>query len=397
MKRTKLGMAMIGVLLSFFLISGGIAKAEDGVTDNEILIGSTMDLSGPVAFMGQAFRDGALLYFKHINDQGGIHGRKIKFLVEDDGFQSPRTVLAAKKLITKDKVFCMSMNLGAGGILAIMPLLEEYKVPLLPAGTSNEQLTIPPRKYIFLADTSFRYQGIVAVKYTKETLKALNPKVAIVYQDDVSGSQWLAGIKEGYTKYYGIKDVLELSYKRGAMDFSSQIAKCKQAGVTHVYMHTNIREPAALLKEAQRVQYKAVFFANASSNFKQVVQLAGDAVDYTNGLYMSSYSRDIHQEDTPGFKLYRELVKKYNMGSLDNQGNQWAFSASIILCEVLQRAGKNLTREGFIKAAETMTDYDNGMTVPVTWRSDKRGGGDAVRIFIAENGNWVPKTGWILQ
>lgn len=399
MKRFKLGMAMMVVLSAFLLMGSGILQAEDGVTNDEILIGSTMDLSGPLAFMGQSWKDGAMAYFRYINDNGGIHGRKIKFLVEDDGFQSPRTVQAAKKLVIKDKVFCMSMNMGAAGIFAILPFLEQQKVPMLPAGTANELLTIPARKYVFVADTSYRLCGIVAVKYLRDTLKAKHPRFAVIYQDDVTGTQWLTGVKEGAAKYYNIKGIPELSYKRGAIDFSAQVAKCKQDGATHIFIHGNVREPAAILKEAERLQYKATFFANGASQMDKTVELCGDALSYSSGFYAASYGIDPVVDDNEGIRKFRHVVKTYNIGNAENTMNAWGCNAAMILCEVLNRAGKDLTREGFIKAAETIKDFDTGMLSPITWRSDKRQGGDAVRMFKADRARvkFMPISGWLYQ
>ncbi len=400
MKKFKLGTVVLIVLLSFFLISGGIAQAEDGVTNDEIRIGSTLDLSGPIAFMGISVRDGANMYFKYINDKGGIHGRKIKLLAEDDGFQSPRTVQAAKKLVTKDKIFCMTMSLGSANVFAMLPFLEENKIPLLPAGTANEALAIPPRKYVFLIDTGYTIQGILGVKYMMTTLKAKNPKVAVIYQEDVTGQQWLGGVKAGCARY-GIKDVLELSFKRGSIDFGSQISKCKQAGITHIFTHTNVREPAAIMKEAQRIQYKAVYITNNASQGPKVLELIGnDTLAYTNGYFAMGIINDINTEDTKGYKLYKQECKKAGLpkAEIENTMRIWSFQAAMTLCEVLQRAGKDLTRDGFIKAAETMKNYDNGIEVPTTWSSDRRDGGRAVKIYKAEKGNiWVPKTGWISQ
>lgn len=389
---------IIGLLATFLFVQADMAKAEIGVTDNEILIGSTMDLSGPLAFMGKSWKDGANLYFKYINDQGGIHGRKIKFQVEDDGFQAPRTVQGIKKLITKDKVFCMSMNMGAAGIMAAIPLLEVHKIPLLPAGTANAALTNPPRKYIFLVDTSYVTCAVIAAKYIHDTMKAKNPVPAVIYQEDITGQQWLQGVKEGFEKIYGIKNVLDLSYKRGAIDFSAQVARCKQAGATHIFIHGNIREPAAILKEAQRIQHKALFMCNTAAAANKVIELCGvDAISYSNGLYHVTYAVDNMEETTPGTTLYKNLIDKYKMCEVTNPMNGWGFNAAWVLCEVLKRAGKDLTREGFIKAAETINNFETTLMTPITWAADKRGGGDYGRIFKADpvKGRWTVLSEWI--
>lgn len=396
MKKITVKMLLLITFLSVLLIGvGGIAVAEDGVTDHEILVGSTMDLSGPLAFMGQNWKIGADLYFKYINDNGGVHGRKIRFIVEDDGFQAPRTVQAIKKLITKDKIFCTSMNLGAASMLAIAPLLEQYKVPMFPASTGNILLSNPPRKYIFLSETNYVLMGRLAVKYLLENMKVKNPKVAILYQEDAAGKEWLQGVQEG-CQIKKLPTPLELSYKRGATDFSSQIAKCKQGGITHIFMHGNIREPAMIMKEAQRIQYKATYIGNPPQADNRTVELCGDALPYSNGYYFFSNFR-FAPNDSDLYKKMEVAVKKYGGASLDNRSHQWGFSSAQLLCEVLKRSGKDLTREGFVKAAESLKKYDNGMQCPITFAPGRRDGGQAANVYQAKNGAWVSISGWIME
>lgn len=384
---------MMFFFVVFFSVTAGVAQAEIGVTDNEIIVGGTMDLSGPIAFYGNTMKDGAALYFRYINDQGGIYGRKIKWLVEDDGYQSPRAALAAKKLITKDNVFCLHMCLGSAGVEAMYPLLVQYKVPLFIAGTSDDALAIPPRKYIFLRDTGYLYQGILAVQYIVKDMKETNPKMAILYQDDKVGAQYRDGVRKGCQKF-GVKNLLEVSYKKGTVDFSSQVSILKSSGITHVVMFTNVREPALIFKEAQRIQYKAVYFAANQSVYPKILELAGDSVDYTNGFYGMSLLGD---ENSAGFKLYWDIVKKYQVKNAGDHLHIGAFAAAMALCEVAKRAGKNLTREGFIKAAETLRDYNAGpgLTVPMTFTSERRDGGRTGKMCKATGGKWVPITGWL--
>lgn len=363
------------------------SKAEvRGVTDTEILIGSTMDLSGPVAFFGKTISEAAETYFKYVNDKGGIHGRKIRWLVEDDGYQSPRTVGAAKKLILKDKVFCMHMNIGAAGIHAMAPLLDQYKVPLFVIATSDDNLLVPPRKYIFGRDSGYIPQGFLSVKYTAAVMKEKISKAAIIFQDDAPGHQYSKGLRKGFEKY-GIKDWVELSYKRGSVDFSSQMSVCKANGITHVFMFTNVREPAAILKEAQRINYKALFFTSSSSAWGKVLELAGDSVDFSKGFYCVS-----NDNGDQNNKAYWDMAKKTNLRNPHEFLTKAAVSGAMIMEEILRRAGRDLTVESAIKAAETFKNYDNGLMVPTTWGPDRRDGGRSNMVFKAEKGKWVRVT-----
>lgn len=381
------------IALAFpFIFVGGVCWAEVGISKDEIKIGGTGDLSGPVAFLGTGVRDGAVLYFKYINDEGGIHGRKIRYVFEDDGYQSPRAVQACKKLVTRDKVFCMFMVVGSAQVNAMYPFLESRGIPCLLPATQNRDMAVPPRKYLFLADPTYTTQAKLAMEYIVEDMGVKNPKIACIYQDDTPGHDWRNGARIG-TKYYGL-DLLELPYKRGAVDFSSQMAKCKNAGVTHILMWTLVREPAFIMKEAQRLQYKALYIAATPSGTKKVIHLAGDSIDYSNGFYLTAIINDPLSENTPGIRELKENMARYKMCDIENFYNAYGYQAAMTLVEGLKRVGRNLTREGLIKALETFKDFDNGFLAPITWGPNLRAGGSAIKMFKVKNGYWKPVGDW---
>jgi branched-chain amino acid transport system substrate-binding protein len=380
------------VALALLLVFGGAAWAEEGVSKDEIKIGGIVDLSGPIAFMGKGVSDGAKLYFKYLNDKGGIYGRKINYILEDDGYQSPAAVQAAKKLVVGDKVFCIFMVLGSAQCNAMYPFLESKGVPLITPGTQNRDMGVPPRKYLFLADPHYTLQGKLAVEYIVEDMRIKKPKIAVLYQDDAPGHDWRNGVSIG-AKHYGL-DLLDLPYKRGTVDFSAQIARCKNEGITHILMWTLIREPAILMKEAQRLQYKATYFTSTASNDKKCIDLAGDAVDYSNGFYALSMVYDVYTQNTPRIKEYKQNIAKYNLCRIDNFYNLYGYQAAVTLTEGIRRAGKNLTREGLIKALESFKAFDNGILSPITWGPNRRAGGSSIRVDKAEKGIWTPVSKW---
>lgn len=390
MKVNKLLIICMIFFMSWFLINAEVALAEDGVTDDEITIGCTLDLSGPVAFLGNVVKHGATLYFRHINDQGGINGRKIKFLIEDDGYQAPRTVLAAKKLVTKNKIFVMSCNLGGANIEAMRAYLAENKIPLLPGAGS-----VPPSEYVFLTDTVSSVQASLAMKYIMRTLKPKNPKFAVIYEDSYSGHQWRDGVKSAAPKY-GVKP-LEISYKRGSTEMSAQVSRCKQEGITHILVYGLIREPGLIMKEAQRIQYKATYFYSNGATNQKSLELAGDAVNYSDGVYVTAIN-NLGQGSSKIIQFYKDLEKKYNYTEDTSPSALWGFNSAALLCEVLKRSGKNLTRENFIKAAETIKDWEIGLQPPTTFGPNRRDGGRSIMICRATNkATWIPVTGWISE
>ena len=378
---------LIIVMVMFMSVFGtGYVFAEVGVTDSEIKIGGILDLSGPIAFMGKSVSDGSKLYFKYINDQGGIHGRKINYLVEDDGYKAPRAVQAVKKLITRDKVFCIFSVLGSAQSNAMYPILKAKGIPLILPATQNQDMGVPPRKYLFLGDPTYTLQGKVAIEYIVEDMGIKNPKIACIYQDDTPGHDWRNGVRIG-TKHFGL-DVLELPYKRGTVDFSSQIVKCKNAGITHMLVWSLIREPGIMMKEAQRLQFKPTYIYATPSISKKVLELSGDALDYNDDIYGTSIWVDALREETPNLKLLKETIDKYGMGSIGDAFIVYGFQSAITLVEGLKRAGKDLTREGLIKALETFKNFDNGILSPITWGPNLRAGGSSVKMFKVQGSEW---------
>jgi branched-chain amino acid transport system substrate-binding protein len=161
--------------------------------------------------MGKGVSGGADTYFKMINDQGGVHGRKIVYLVEDDGYSPPKAVAAAKKLVEGDQVFSIFMVLGSAQSLAMYPTLERAGVPLIQPATQASTIAYPPTKYLFHADPNYIVQAKIGMDYAVKELKMEKPKVAVVYQDDEPGQDWLKGVKEACA-HYKLEVVAEASY-----------------------------------------------------------------------------------------------------------------------------------------------------------------------------------------
>ena len=373
------------------------AAAETGVTDKEIKLGAIMDLSGPIAFMGKGIAGGQATYYKYINDQGGVHGWKIKLLIEDDGYSPPKSVAAAKKLIERDKIFCISMVLGSAQALAMYPILERAGVPLVHTGTQNSRIGTPPKKYLFLADPSYLDQAKIQIAYAIKDMKMKKPKVGVVYQDDEPGQDYHKGVVLA-CKHYGLELAVDAPYKRGTVDFSSHVAKLKEAGVDLVMTWLLVREPAALLKEAMKVEYKAVWMTASGSADPMILKLAGDAAFYGNGFYAAGILA-YPFKDNPAAAELMAAFPKYNKRPWSFY-DYYSWGAAKIMVEALRRAGKNPTRESLIKGLETFKGYKTGIYGPLTWRPDKRAGNQSIQMQSAVklpggNHRWFPISSWV--
>src|SRR5678816_1065106 len=230
-------------------VFGALAAEQQGVSKNEIVIGSIQDLSGPIAGFGKQVRLGMMLRVDEINEQGGINGRKLKLLVEDSGYDPKKAVLAAQKLVNQDKIFIMIGHIGTAQNNAAMPVqFEKNVINFFPITAAREMYEPFHRlKYSFAA-TYFDQVKTAMPKLIKE--KGAK-KVCIMYQDDEFGLEVLRG-GEAALKTIGMEFAEKTSYKRGATDFSSQVARMKAAGCDFVVLGTIIRETIGGIAEGRK-------------------------------------------------------------------------------------------------------------------------------------------------
>ncbi len=379
------------VLLFLVLASPLWAEDAPGVTETTIKVGTICDLTGPLAFYGQELSAGARLYFSFINDQGGVHGRKIEYVVEDDGYRPPKAVAAARKLLDKDKIFCFLAVLGTPSCTAIFPILEQEQVPLVGPVTASSSMHTPPKKYVFALPGSYDAQSRIAVKYILES-GTESPRLAILYQDDGYGKDGLKGLKEG-AKAHNLEIVAEETYKRGAVDFSSQALNLKKANPTHVILYTVIRETAAILTEAKRLNWNPVFIGSNATADDKIIALAGDAAEG----YMALQFMDFYTEDLPAAAAYRELIKKYDPEHSPGFLHALGYTVAGLLVEGLNRAGENPTREGLVEAMESFKNFAGTMMPAITYGENLRGGGDAAIVLKADvnSKKFVKISDWI--
>jgi branched-chain amino acid transport system substrate-binding protein len=220
--------------------TGALAQnSNQGVSKTEITLGSIQDLSGPIAGFGKQVRLGMMLRVDEVNEQGGIHGRKIVLKVEDSAYDPKKAVLAAQKLVNQDKIFAMVGHIGTAQNLATFPVLfEKNIINFFPVTAAREMYEPFNRlKYSFAA-TYFDQMRLATPKLVKEKSAK---KVCAMYQDDEFGLEVLRGAEEGL-KDIGMTMAEKTSYKRGATDFSSQVAKMKASGCDMVVLGTIIRE-----------------------------------------------------------------------------------------------------------------------------------------------------------
>ncbi len=232
-----------------------------GVSKNEILLGTLQDLSGPVASYGKQIRNGMLLRLDEVNEQGGVHGRRLKLATEDSGYDPKKSLLAAQKLVNQDKIFVMVGSLGTGPNIAAMPVQFEKNVVNFFPITAAREMYEPFNKLKYALGAAYydQVRGTLPQLVKEKNAK----KVCTLYQDDDYGLDVLRGAEAGL-KTMNMALVEKTSYKRGATDFSSQVAKMKASDCDLVVLGTIIRETIGAIAESRKTGFNPVFFGPSS-------------------------------------------------------------------------------------------------------------------------------------
>ncbi len=368
------------------------ARADvQGVSDDEIVLGTHLDLSGPINFWGLPIKNGMELAIEEINSAGGIHGRTIKLIVEDTGYDPKRAVLATQKMLTRDKIFAMVGSMGTPTSAATMPLVLKRGLPHLFPITPAEMFYKPYDKLKFAFFSPYYDNIRTGLKYLIETKG--KKRVGILYQDDEFGANVLKGAKD-QLQAMGLPLVSSTTYKRGATDFSSQIARLKSDGVDLVVLGTIIRETVGAMATARKMGWNVDFIVSQAGYAPVVAALGKGNVE---GLYGGGMT-PIPYPDTasPGVKKW---LKRYK-DKFGKDANVQAVIGYIVMKTVamgLENAGRDLTPDSLVAGLEKISGYQNMFgSAPISFSA---GNHLATRkTFVAQirNGRWVTLTDFML-
>ncbi len=365
-------------------LGASLAFAQtQGVSKTEITLGSIQDLSGPLAGFGKQIRQGMMMRVDELNEQGGVNGRKVNLLVEDSGYDPKKAILSAQKLVNQDKIFMMVGHLGTAQNLAAMPIqFEKNVINFFPITAAREMYEpFHKLKYAFAA-TYYDQLRIAAPKLVKDR----NIKSAcIIYQDDDFGLEVLRGAEAGL-KTIGMDFVEKTSFKRGATDFSSQVAKMKASGCEMVVLGTIIRETIGTIGESRKTGFNPLFLGSSAAYTDLIHKLGGKAMD---GLFatMTSQNPYVDAAEQP----IRHWANKYKTKFNEDPAvfSVYGYSAIDALIRGAQKAGTDLTTESFIKAMDTMViPRDMFGTAESSFSSTKRLGNNLSRLSQIQDGRW---------
>lgn len=362
------------------------AQAEMGVSDDEIKIGGAHDLSGIFAPFSVPAVKAANLYFDEINAAGGVHGRKITYIVEDHGYQVPKAVQAANKLVNRDQVFAMLLNLGTPHNLAMFKLMGPKGVPNVSPLTAARQMVEPFEPWKF-AGTSSYFDGVQA---TTEYMAAEqgSKTFCLMYLPTDFGIEIKEGLQAGAAASgtaYGV----ETKHKPDETDFAGALGKIKDGGCDTVGLALGVSQTINVIATANKLGMSDMKFVLSSAGFHTVVAKGLAAQGVMGGVYAGAGWQDLEARlatpEVGGWvKAYTEATGEKFPGS----GALLGRSAAELLVRGLEAAGPDLTRDGFIAAMEGLAFQDVISGYPVAMSGDNHVAGRSVFVSVVENGSW---------
>ncbi len=343
-----------------------------GLSADQILIGSSLALNGHAGYLGTQTIHGALAYLNHVNSQGGIHGRRITVIKYDDGYDPPRCVTNTQKLIVEDKVFALFCYVGTPTTVKILPLIEEARIPVLGMFTGANALREPLNRYLINVRASYYQETGAAVKHLVEKMKLT--RIAVFYQYDAYGFDGLKGT-EIALRSYGLVPVATGTYIRGTQDVEEGLEKITAAQTEAVVMIGTYEPCAKFIRLAKSKNFAPVFYNVSFVGADELARLLGQ-IDATIIVTQVVPPPEVYhtRKDLWGAGEYIELLKKYFPLDRPNFVSLEGYINARVLVEGLKRAGKNLDREKFIKALESIQNLDLGIDNPLSFsRRDHQG------------------------
>lgn len=382
---------MVGMifLLGFLFIgfSSSPLAAESGVSDKEILIGSCSDHTTDTQKVRTEIRlQGVKSYFEYINDLGGVYGRKIKLLEKDDAYDPGEAILCFRKLMDAN-VFAGAFFIGGPTAAKYAPLGEKNHIPVIGFVAGSNFLYDPVKKYVFAVRGSY----LDMIEGTVGKLLAKGPhRVGIIFQEDAFGGGAYEALRI-VLKKRSMEPVVAAGVLHGSADIDKAMAQLK-AGRPDVIVIALVSEPsAAVLAKSREMEWKPIFIS--ITNNPLMFKLAGKAM---NGVVLPEVVPTADRTDLPAIAQYQKLVKKRFPKAKLNATGVEGFAEAKVIVEGLKRAGRELTREGFVAALESMKDVDLGFgpKFKVTFGPDDHQAFQEIYPTVVRNGKPVLIDDW---
>jgi branched-chain amino acid transport system substrate-binding protein len=360
--------ALLILLPAVGMTTGAFAGEKQygpGVSDTEIKIGNTVPYSGSASAYGTIGKSEAA-YFAMINDRGGINGRKINFLSRDDGYSPPKTVEVVRKLVEEDQVLLLFATLGTPPNIAIQEYLNVNKVPQLfittGAGRWND-----PKHYPWTMGwiPSYRTEARIYAHYILKS--APEAKIALLYQNDDFGKDYLIGLREGLADKADRMLIATESYETTDPTIDSQVLALRGTGADFLVAAVIPKIGAQAIRKVYDIGWKPTFFLSQTANsVGAVMRPAGS--EKSVGIISASFYKDptdVQWQDAPEYKVWLDWMKKYNTsGNVADAFTVIGYSSAQTMAAVLKSSGDNLTRENVMKQAASLHNLALPMLLP---------------------------------
>ena len=339
-------------------------KYDPGASDKEIKVGNIMPYSGPASAYGTIGK-AAAAYFKKVNDEGGINGRKINFISVDDGYSPPKAVEMARRLVEQDEVLVVFNPLGTPSNSAIQKYMNAKKVPQLFVATGATKWGDPKNfPWTMGWQPNYQTEGGIYAHYLVKTKPGA--KIAVMYQNDDYGKDYLKGFKDGLGDK-AKQIVAEVSYEVSDPTVDSQIVQLKGSGADVFFNISTPKFAAMAIRKDYDIGWKPLHFLNnVSASIGSVLTPAG--LEKSVGLISVAYLKDPNDkqwDNDPGIKEWRAFMAKYYPeGNLADGSNVYGYAVAQTLAQALKQAGDNLTRENVMKQAANLKDLQLNVALP---------------------------------
>ena len=382
---------ILAVSLAIGLLSSCAGESDEGestvngVSDSEIVIGSFADLSGPAALLGLDAVNGARLRFDEINAAGGIHGRKIRFIVEDTQYQLPKAIQAVNKLVNRDKIFAMFLGLGTPMNNAVMQTLFDANVPNIFPISGGRQMVVPFRPLMFTARGVYYDEIRAGVRYFVEERGA--ESICVMYQDSDYGNEILDAATDQAAEM-GVEIAAVSGHKATDTEFTASVLRVRNSGCKTVMLGTIYKDTILIFEAARKIGWDDVSFVGQNASYSRAVASAESGA--AEGYYAFVHIAVVYGDDDMS-----EEVARWYKSYTDTFGREPGYAAvegyrnADILGVALQNAGRELDVDALIGGLEAMTDYEDIFGYHLTFGPDDHKGVDESILMTVKDGRWV--------
>ena len=374
---------MLKRLILLITIFGLVSCGGEGVNDTEVVLGVYTDLSGPTAIWGVGATNAARMRFDEVNANGGVHGRQIRYVVEDTSYQVPKAMSAANKLVNRDDVLAILMGVGTPLNNAIMPMLFENGVLNLFPISGGRQMVEPFHPLKFTQRGIYYNEVRAAVKYFVESKGRTTP--CVIYQDTDYGLEILEGATD-QAEAMGLSIAEVSAHKPTDSEFTAAILRLKSASCDFMLMGTIHHDTILVLEAARKMGWEGVDWIGNNAVYAQVIAEQESGQGFYSFVHMARLYAD--DEMSPQIKAWWDrYIELY--GEEPGLPAMEGYRGADLTVLALEKAGLNLTTDSLAKAVESITDYTDIFGYPVSFGPEKHSGATESILSQVQEGRWV--------